>query len=593
DDASFNYDAPAYCQDATDSTPTITGLAGGTFTSGAGLSINASTGVIDVSVSTPGTYTVTYTTAGVCVNSSNQTVTINATDDASFNYDAPAYCQDATDSTPTITGLAGGTFTSGAGLSINASTGVIDVSVSTPGTYTVTYTTAGVCVNSSDQIVTINATDDASFLYSAPTYCTDIIVTPPMILGLAGGTFTSTIGLIIDPNTGEISVSDSTPDTYTVTYTTSGTCPNSSSVSVTIEDCAPINDECTGAIAIACGGTVIGTTDTATDSGGNLSNDVFYSFTDTVLQDVTLSLCNSLYDTYIRVYSDCPQTNEIAGNDDAIGCGDDTQSEVTFTAQPNVTYYIMIEGYDEESGDFEMSLNCIPNVPSPGNDSCGSATPLILGATLTGESTAGATDDSTGETNDTECDPYTFKSDVWYTFQAPLTGAVNITTFISGNSDEANVAVYTSQNCTQLDTDIIACSAGNGGESIDLTGLVVGQTYYVRVWSDGAVSRNAQLVEGTFNITVTETTLSTTDFDAIGFTYFPNPVSTTLTLKSEDTISQISVLNMLGQVVYRETPNVTTKQLDMSNLQSGAYFVEVSMEGTNGNRTKTIRVLKE
>ncbi|WP_156112525.1 hypothetical protein, partial [Lacinutrix jangbogonensis] len=75
-----------------------------------------------------------------------------------------------------FTGLAGGTFTSGAGLSINASTGVIDVSVSTPGTYTVTYTTAGVCVNSSDQIVTINATDDASFLYSAPTYCTDIIV---------------------------------------------------------------------------------------------------------------------------------------------------------------------------------------------------------------------------------------------------------------------------------------------------------------------------------------------------------------------------------------------------------------------------------
>ena len=35
------------------------------------LSMNASTGAIDVSASTPGTYTVTYTTYGTCPNSSN------------------------------------------------------------------------------------------------------------------------------------------------------------------------------------------------------------------------------------------------------------------------------------------------------------------------------------------------------------------------------------------------------------------------------------------------------------------------------------------------------------------------------------------
>ncbi|WP_034062131.1 T9SS type A sorting domain-containing protein [Lacinutrix jangbogonensis] len=595
DDASFSFDAPAYCQDAADPTPTITGLPAGSFSSApGGLSITSGTGAIDVSTSAPGTYTVTYTTAGACPNSSNVNVTVNALDDASFSFDAPAYCQDDADPTPTITGLPAGSFSSApGGLSITSGTGAIDVSTSAPGTYTVTYTTAGACPNSSNVNVTVNALDDASFLYSAPTYCTDIIVTSPMVIGLAGGTFTSTMGLIIDPNTGEISVSDSIPDTYTVTYTTSGTCPNSSSVSVTIEDCAPINDECTGAIAIACGGTVIGSTDIATDSGGNLSNDVFYSFTDTVLQDVTLSLCNSLYDTYIRVYSDCPQTNEIAGNDDAIGCGDDTQSEVTFTAQPNVTYYIMIEGYDEESGDFEMSLNCIPNVPSPGNDSCSTPTVLTLGVTLTGETTAGATDDTTGETDDTECDSYTFKSDVWYTFEGPVTGSATVTTVLSGNSDEANVAVYSSTDCSQLDVDILECSAGNGGETLSLTGLTYEATYYVRVWSDGVVTKNAQLIEGTFNITVTENTLSTTDFDTIGFTYFPNPVDTILTLKSEATMSQVRVLNMLGQVVLTETPNTTTKELDLSNLQSGAYFVEVSMEGTNGNRTKTIRVLKE
>jgi len=98
------------------------------------MSLNPSTGLIDVSASTPGTYTVTYTTTGTCPNSSSVPVTINALDDASFNYDAAAYCIDASDPSPTIFGLAGGVFTSSAGLSINASTGLIDVSASKLGT---------------------------------------------------------------------------------------------------------------------------------------------------------------------------------------------------------------------------------------------------------------------------------------------------------------------------------------------------------------------------------------------------------------------------------------------------------------------------
>ncbi len=234
DDASFNYGAAAYCVTDADPTPTITGLTGGTFSSTAGLSINASTGAIDVSASTPNTYTVTYTTAGTCPNSSNVSVTINPLDDASFNYGAAAYCVSDADPTPTITGVAGGTFSSTAGLSINASTGAIDVSASTPNTYTVTYTTAGTCPNSSNVSVTINPLDDASFNYSAASYCVSDADPTPTVTGVAGGTFSSTAGLSINATTGEIDVSASTPNTYTVTYTTAGTCPNSSNVSVTI-----------------------------------------------------------------------------------------------------------------------------------------------------------------------------------------------------------------------------------------------------------------------------------------------------------------------------------------------------------------------
>ncbi|GAB5564229.1 MAG: hypothetical protein Wins2KO_12920 [Winogradskyella sp.] len=158
DDASFSYSASEYCVDASDPTPTIPGLIGGSFSSEAGLSLNISTGQIDLSASIPGTYTVTYTTTGICPNSSSVAVTINALDDASFSYDSNNYNVLDSDPTPTITGLIGGSFSSEAGLSLDVSTGLIDLSTSIPGTYTVIYTTSGLCPSSFNTEVTIDDT---------------------------------------------------------------------------------------------------------------------------------------------------------------------------------------------------------------------------------------------------------------------------------------------------------------------------------------------------------------------------------------------------------------------------------------------------
>ncbi|TYP98005.1 putative secreted protein (Por secretion system target) [Tenacibaculum adriaticum] len=234
EDASFSYGAAAYCVDAADPTPTITGVSGGTFSAPGGLSINATTGTIDVSASTPNTYAVSYETNGLCYGRETASITINPIDDASFSYGTAAYCVDGADPTPTITGVAGGTFSSTAGLSMNATTGTIDVSASTPSIYTITYTTAGACSNTSQVSVTINAIDNASFSYAAAAYCVDGADPTPTITGVTGGTFSSTAGLSINATTGTIDVSASTPNTYNVTYTTTGTCPNTSQVNVTI-----------------------------------------------------------------------------------------------------------------------------------------------------------------------------------------------------------------------------------------------------------------------------------------------------------------------------------------------------------------------
>jgi hypothetical protein len=61
-----------------DPTPTITGVTGGTFSGTAGLVINSTTGEIDLDASTIATHTITYTTAGTCPNTSNQTVNVLA-----------------------------------------------------------------------------------------------------------------------------------------------------------------------------------------------------------------------------------------------------------------------------------------------------------------------------------------------------------------------------------------------------------------------------------------------------------------------------------------------------------------------------------
>jgi hypothetical protein len=264
EDASFSYSAGSYCVNDTDPTPTITGDAGGTFSSTAGLSLNSTSGQIDVSASTAGTYTVTYTTGGSCPDNQDVSVTINDLDDASFSYSSASYCVSGTDPTPTITGAAGGTFSSTAGLSINSSTGEIDLSASTVGVYNVTYTTAGTCPNSSIISVTINNLDDASFSYPAASYCAADTDPSATITGASGGTFSSTAGLDLNSSTGLIDLSASTAGAYTVTYTTSGACSNSSNETVTVNENPSITTSSTDETCTANDGTA-----TATPSGGS------------------------------------------------------------------------------------------------------------------------------------------------------------------------------------------------------------------------------------------------------------------------------------------------------------------------------------
>ncbi|MBF9220908.1 beta strand repeat-containing protein [Hymenobacter ruricola] len=229
--AGFSYGSASYCvSGATNPAATLaTGATAGTFTSTAGLTLNATTGAITLSSSTPGTYTVTNTVSGSCNAPGTTTVTINAAPTAGFSYGSATYCVSGT-TNPTATlasGAAAGTFSSTTGLTLNATTGAITLGSSTPGTYTVTNTVAaanGCAAVTSTTVVTITNAPTASFAFPTATTCagSTATLTPTLSTGAIAGTFTlpAATGLSVNATTGAVTVgATAAAGTYTVTNT--------------------------------------------------------------------------------------------------------------------------------------------------------------------------------------------------------------------------------------------------------------------------------------------------------------------------------------------------------------------------------------
>jgi len=248
-----SFDLTPGCEGATAS---ITGTTNGSFAFNPAVSdgaqISNTTGVI--TNADPGqTYTVEYTTPGTCSDSSTEQVVILTNDDASFTM-----TENCSGGTANITGTANGNFafnpSPSDGATIDANSGEVTNGESGV-TYTVEYTTNGSCPATDTQDVTVTMNDDASFTVSET--CDGAVMT---ITGTSNGTFafttTPTDAADIDPNTGE--VTNATPlETYTIQYTTSGTCPDVSTQDATMlspDDASfTVTENCSGGTASITG----------------------------------------------------------------------------------------------------------------------------------------------------------------------------------------------------------------------------------------------------------------------------------------------------------------------------------------------------
>ena len=242
------------CEGATTQLSDIT--PGGTWSSATSsvATINTNTGL--VTAITAGTTIIKYSvvTNGVCPQIAQTTVTVNQVPTVNAITDKTV-CQGGSVSAITFSGNSNPTYqwtnsntaiglgSSGTGnipsfigigtiLGGPAQTAVINV---TPN--------MGGCVGTSKSFfITVNSLDNPAFSYSSASYCHLDANPTPTITGISGGTFTSSpAGLSLNSVSGIVNLASSTDGYYTITYTTSRVCPQSSTVSLSISNNPSVN----------------------------------------------------------------------------------------------------------------------------------------------------------------------------------------------------------------------------------------------------------------------------------------------------------------------------------------------------------------
>lgn len=260
----------------------------------------------------------------------------------------------------------------------------------------------------------------------------------------------------------------------------------------------PANDECANAADlpanpdIYCQTTVQGTTLGATTGGlncfGENTSDVWYAFTAAssghVLQFYDLNILQGdYYQTGFEVYSgQC-------GTLTSLGCQAGPYELIVNGLTVGETYYVRVYATQGTIFNFSLCLKTLP--PTPANDECAGALPLIVNSDVyclesNNPSTLGAS--QSGST----CFGGGNTSDVWYYFVA--TSPVHRLDFYAspyfGDQSAIGYEVYSGNNCGGLNT--VHCQEANFN-STTLNTLTVGETYYVRVFSYGNSQHYATL----------------------------------------------------------------------------------------------------
>lgn len=333
-------------------------------------------------------------------NTGNGVVTITYTlinEDPSFSYPSNTYCQNATNPTATITGTPGGTFSAApGGLSLNTTTGAINLGASTPGTYTVTYQTPNPnCFQTQDFVITIYPIPFVDPIADQQV-CLGNNTTQVNITGSAGTTFnwtnSNTATGLAASDIGNINAFTTTgtgTSTITVTPTANGCTGPTETFNIVVNPlpnvvASPDQTICVGAAPTI---SALGATTYNWDNGLGAGASHTVSPAATTTYTVTGTDANGCINTDQVTINVNPLPIVSAGNDVAICIGENTTLNATgaatynwdnalgagasHTISPSVTTTYTVTGTDANgcvnTDQVTVTVNPLPNV-NAGND---------------------------------------------------------------------------------------------------------------------------------------------------------------------------------------------------------------------------------
>ncbi len=255
DDVAISYSDNSYCAKDINPKPTIiSGPKNGVFSATpVGLSLNELDGTINITGSKEGYYQVMYRTNGVCADTAIVPIGVSFEPIVDLVL-GQTVCAGVAFTPTKFTGSPGAIFewknsNTAIGLAADGNK-EIQSFVSTnntkaPISSTVTVTPrAGKCIGTPRSFdLMVNPVDDATFNYAASHYCVGLEDATPIFSGTKSGKFTSspTNGIILDPNSGKISLAASNAGSYNITYVTNGICPKVTSQLIKINPVPIVN----------------------------------------------------------------------------------------------------------------------------------------------------------------------------------------------------------------------------------------------------------------------------------------------------------------------------------------------------------------
>ena len=204
-------------------------------------------------------------------------------------------------------------------------------------------------------------------------------------------------------------------------------------------------------------------------------DDYVFTYTPSVNECVSIALTNT--STWVGVFltDGCPSMGASCVASNTNSSGNPSISSVNLTA--GITYFITVSTFPSpQTTPFDISIIACP--PPPSNDECAGATsvPVNLNASC-GSVVSGTLNSATPSSQSNTCFG-TANDDVWYSFTATNSTHYVDLLSVSGSPTDLYHSVYAG-NCGSIGAPLV-CSDAN---SSIVTGLTVGNTYYVRVYS--------------------------------------------------------------------------------------------------------------